>query len=210
MTDQSGESLERVSALVDGQLQGEEFVQALNDLESSAVARSNWDTFHVLGDVMRSGDVNAQPYDVDFVLRLRQRLTVDAIKKETAPAGFASQITRKETNVHSANDSSWLRAAGFASVALIGVLAWQGLQWVSAGNQAGFSQLAQHTVTPRVQPVSSVFVAQESSSTAVPQVMLRDPQLNAILAAHRQFGGISALQMPAGFVRNVTFEEGTR
>jgi sigma-E factor negative regulatory protein RseA len=26
------------------------------------------------------------------------------------------------------------------------------------------------------------------------------------MAAHRQFGGASALQMPAGFLRNATFE----
>lgn len=210
MTDRSSESLERVSALVDGQLHGEEFVQALTDLESSAVARSNWDTFHVLGDVMRSGDVNAQPYDADFVQRLRQRLSVDAIKKETIPVVFVSRIAQKRIKIHSANDSLWLRVAGVASVALVGVLAWQGLQWTSEGNRAAWPQLAQHNGTPPVQPASSAVVAQESSLTTVSQVMIRDPQLDAILEAHRQFGGISALQMPAGFVRNVTFEEGTR
>jgi sigma-E factor negative regulatory protein RseA len=41
-------------------------------------------------------------------------------------------------------------------------------------------------------------------------VMIRDPQLDALLAAHRQFGGTSALQMPTGFLRNATFEEGAR
>jgi len=40
--------------------------------------------------------------------------------------------------------------------------------------------------------------------------MIRDPQLDALLAAHRQFGGTSALQMPAGFLRRATFEEGPR
>ncbi|OYU41868.1 MAG: anti-anti-sigma factor, partial [Burkholderiales bacterium PBB4] len=39
-----------------------------------------------------------------------------------------------------------------------------------------------------------------------PQVMIRDPHLAALLAAHKQFGGTSALQMPAGFLRNATFE----
>jgi sigma-E factor negative regulatory protein RseA len=38
--------------------------------------------------------------------------------------------------------------------------------------------------------------------------MIRDPQLDAMLAAHKQFGGASALQMPAGFLRNATFQEG--
>jgi sigma-E factor negative regulatory protein RseA len=30
------------------------------------------------------------------------------------------------------------------------------------------------------------------------------------MAAHRQFGGTSALQMPTGFLRNATFEESAR
>jgi sigma-E factor negative regulatory protein RseA len=37
-------------------------------------------------------------------------------------------------------------------------------------------------------------------------VILRDPQLDAFLQAHRDAGGPSALQMPAGFLRNATFE----
>ena len=40
--------------------------------------------------------------------------------------------------------------------------------------------------------------------------MIRDPQLDELLAAHRQLGGASALQMPAGFLRNATFEGPTR
>ncbi|MHB8949586.1 MAG: sigma-E factor negative regulatory protein, partial [Rhodoferax sp.] len=39
-----------------------------------------------------------------------------------------------------------------------------------------------------------------------PQRMIRDPQLDALLAAHKQFGGTSALQGPAGFLRNATFD----
>jgi sigma-E factor negative regulatory protein RseA len=37
-------------------------------------------------------------------------------------------------------------------------------------------------------------------------VMIRDARLDEFLAAHRQLGGASALQMPAGFLRNATFE----
>ena len=35
-------------------------------------------------------------------------------------------------------------------------------------------------------------------------------QDEGLLAAHKQFGGTSALQMPAGFLRNATFEGGGR
>jgi sigma-E factor negative regulatory protein RseA len=36
--------------------------------------------------------------------------------------------------------------------------------------------------------------------------MLRDPHLDALMAAHRQFGGPSALQNSSGFLRNATFD----
>jgi sigma-E factor negative regulatory protein RseA len=36
--------------------------------------------------------------------------------------------------------------------------------------------------------------------------MLRDPELDALLSAHRAMGGNSALQLPSGFLRNATFE----
>ena len=35
--------------------------------------------------------------------------------------------------------------------------------------------------------------------------MIRDPRLDELLAA-QQFGKTTALQMPAGFLRNATFE----
>lgn len=34
--------------------------------------------------------------------------------------------------------------------------------------------------------------------------VLRDARLEELLAEHRQYGGMSALQMPAGFLRNAT------
>ena len=36
-------------------------------------------------------------------------------------------------------------------------------------------------------------------------VMLRDPRLDELVAAHRHYHGANNLQMPAGFLRNATF-----
>ena len=43
-----------------------------------------------------------------------------------------------------------------------------------------------------------------------PAIIIRDPQLDAMLAAHRQMGGATAFQMPSGFMRNATFNENKR
>lgn len=227
MVDQSIESAERVSALVDGQLQGDEFVHALADLASSGEARSNWDAYHLLGDVMRSGEDQVRAHDADFVLRLRQRMVKDTIEIVAISAVEIRAGGQKQSKFISANEGSWRRVAGLASVALAGVLAWQGLHWASSADPAAAPQLAQQNAAPLVPTASSVALANMSPTTvgralirsdgssalamtSEAPVMIRDPQLDALLAAHRQFGGTSALQIPAGFLRNATFEEGPR
>jgi len=61
-----------------------------------------------------------------------------------------------------------------------------------------------------VKSAPSTSTASLDSAGEQQAVMLRDPRLDALLAAHRQFGGTSALQMPSGFLRNATFDEGQR
>jgi sigma-E factor negative regulatory protein RseA len=50
----------------------------------------------------------------------------------------------------------------------------------------------------------------QSREAAAAPAMLRDSRLDELLAAHKQFGGTSALQMPAGFLRNATFDSAQR
>jgi sigma-E factor negative regulatory protein RseA len=40
--------------------------------------------------------------------------------------------------------------------------------------------------------------------------MIRNRELDALMAAHRQSGGSSALQNPSGFLRNATFDGAAR
>lgn len=221
MVDQSIESAEWVSALVDGQLQGDELVHALADLTSSSEARARWDTYHLLGDVMRSSAHQARAHDADFVRRLRLKMADNAIELVAVKAINIRVAGLNHSKYVSANDASWRRVAGFASIALAGVLAWQGMHWASSANPASAPQLAQHTATPPAMalasvsptPLGSALIRSDGSSAlalSAEPVMIRDPQLDALLAAHRRFGGASALQVPAGFVRNATFEEGLR
>jgi len=64
---------------------------------------------------------------------------------------------------------------------------------------------------PAPAPLAGTASAAAMAEAVVDQpAMIRDPKLDQWLAAHRQFGGASALQAPAGFVRNATFEGATR
>jgi sigma-E factor negative regulatory protein RseA len=102
----------------------------------------------------------------------------------------------------SANDAAlrWKWLAAVASVFAVAVLGWH----VGSVNTGASTQLA---TAPAAGQSAQAGLA---VSSAEPAVMLRDPRLDELLAAHRRFGGTSALQMPAGFLRNATFEQPER
>ena len=218
MADQNTESAERVSALVDGQLEGDEFLQALAELESSAEARSNWDAFHMLGDVMRSGAVGVRAHDAEFVARFRKRLIQTTAELSPVPGDTTeAKSPSDQWHARSANDGSWWRFGALASVVLAGALGWQGWQWTDSASSVESSALPgtsaavttagktnERQMLLRPDGTSALAVAPES------QVMIRNPQLDALLAAHRQLGGASGLQAPGGFLRSTTFDEGPR
>ncbi|WP_296490048.1 sigma-E factor negative regulatory protein [Rhodoferax sp.] len=233
MTDKSMRNTELVSALVDGQLRGDEFSNALAQLDASSEARQSWHAYHVLGDVMRTGQSTASAKDADFVMRLRARLQQEAAPLALHPAGdlladnarVSDTQARTAPRLVSANDNAWRLVVGLASVAVVGVMAWQGFQDSgSQGAQLATAPVAAPATAAQPAPSSATLASMgdlsatpsrdgagknEPTVSAAP-VMIRDPQLDALLAAHRQFGGTSALQMPTGFLRNATFEEGAR
>ncbi len=193
---QAEQAHELASALADGELQGAEFTQALLFLESSPEAQSRWHSYHLVGDVMRAGAGAAVgAHDAEFVARLRLRLHQDAGRPRPG-ARLGLDVVPS-----SANDSvwRWKLVAGLSSLAVVAVLGWQ-----LAVPSPQAVQLAVSGPTP-VQPQTSV-----TQPNAEPPVMIRDPRLDQLITAHQQLGGTSALQMPAGFLRNATFERPSR
>lgn len=194
---------EWLSALADGQLQGEEFAQALGRLGSSGEALSQWHAYHVAGDVLRCADLADCGRDQAFVARLRTRMAevrpFDQASGDMAMDGvwIPAPQGRPQAVRQSANDAvvRWKWLAGVASVLAVVVFGWN----VSRSPDA--AQLA------RAPSSAGAVAAAGQPASGEPPVMLRDPRLDELLAAHRQFGGTSALQMPAGFLRNATFEQ---
>lgn len=184
---------ELISALADGQLEGEAFGRGVEVAASDPLARQAWATYHLIGDVLRSGELAVASDPSAFTARLQQRL------REEPPLGAA--VSREEgafvaPRREAANDMRWKILAGFASFAAVSAIAWNLAGTVAAKPQAG--QLANAGA-------GAVLAAGADRA-----VMIRDPQLDELLAAHRQLRGPSALQMSAGFVRNATFNAGGR
>lgn len=212
---QAVENPDVVSALADGQLHGDAFACALTHLAESEDARRTWHSYHVIGDILRAGDAVDSTGDSAFLQRLRGELAKETITPvrldtpefiaETPDEQRAAALNRSK--VPAANDDRfrWKLWGAMASVALVSLGAWQALTVSQSG---GASVLAQAGAVGQLAaaPPQASSVPVVLADASAPQVMVRDPRLDALLAAHQQFGGTSALQMPTGFIRNATFE----
>jgi sigma-E factor negative regulatory protein RseA len=181
---------ELVSALADGQLRGEEFARAVEAASSDAAGREAWIAYHLIGDVLRSGELAAGSAPDEFLQRVQRALQQEPRGRAVADAGVSDLLAAPRRSA--ANDSSfrWKLVAGFASVAAVGAIAWS--------MAAGTAGKAEPPQLAAAETKGTVLTAGERG------VMIRDPQLDEFLAAHRRLGSASVL--PAGFVRNATLE----
>ena len=204
---------ENVSALADGQLHGEEFARAAEWAARNADGQMTWQDYHRVGDLLRTGEWGASSRDAAFMARFKARLQQEPLPSRQSKsyeliaiqAIDATAGSQKSFKNEAANDAAyrWKRLAGFASV-----LAVVAVGFLASGiwdEQRGSPQLAQVAVEA-IQPNQ----AASAPAGDGPNVMIRNSELDALLAAHRQFGGTTAFQVPTGFLRNATFEGGGR
>lgn len=194
---------EMISALADGQLRGEALERVIQMVATDPQARTAWHTYHLIGDVLRSGNLPTGTAPATFLAGFQVRMEHEQARERmqdtvAISAPVATPLQAPEVVVGSkspaANDGSfrWKLVAGFASVAAVAAVGWTAVNDLSRSQQP---QLARATAPAAVLPAEK------------PTVMIRDRRLDEMLAAHRQFGGgASALQTPAGFLRNATFE----
>ncbi len=195
---------ELLSALADGELGGNEIEQAL-----ALCAEDDhrcWQTYQLIGDVLRAPSLAHCSDPAKLIEGLRSAVRQDHLGTQMAVEQGASLPLG--TIGTAANDSvfRWKMVAGFASLAAVAAIGWNSFnEW--SGTSAAGAQLASTAPAANLAPVvANAPNASILQANAVPQVMIRDPRLDELLAAHKQFGGASALQMPAGFLRNATFE----
>jgi len=193
------ENPELISALADGQLSGEDLALALSVCAVDADALGRWEAYHLIGEVLRAPGSMAPARDAGFVSRLNARLVQEPALDAAQLGAVAEPAPRMPARddpanrwPEAANDSSlrWKLVAGFASLAAVAAIAWN----AAGGLFSPAPQLARQDVA---QPV---WVVSEHGT------LVRDVRMQELLAAHKLFGGTSALQAPSGFLRNATFE----
>ena len=196
--DNEMDNQELISALADGHLQGEALARGVQAATADARGRQAWCTYHVVGDVLRTGRAATGSAPEAFLARLRERLQEERPLAAPQPVAVAVPVTVQPTRVDTsrppANDWMWKLAAGVASVAAVAAVGWN--MWSGSAAPEAQPQLAG---APAAAPAPAVV---EASAPA----MIRDPRLDQLLDAHRQFGGAGLLQTSSGFLRNATFE----
>ena len=212
---------EWVSALADGQAGGNDQSTTLLAIYNDEELLTQWDNIHWVGDILRSPEALPTSCDGAFLARFRARLAAEpAVLREgglehhalvagpPASPPAVQAVGREEAApvAQSANDARfrWRWVAGVAGLGLVGVMALN-LRSDPSLDGAVSGQISSVQNLPTGLVERNVVVAGAGT-----QVMIRDPRLDQLLAAHKQFGGTSALQTPAGFLRNATFEETVR
>jgi sigma-E factor negative regulatory protein RseA len=188
---------DRISALVDGQLQAKELASVMADMETSPEMVSSWHVYQLIGDVMRSEDLAGGAHDLDFLTRLQAKLVLEPLS--TDPVQLTQVNLPIATVGANADMFRWKWLSGVAVSALVAVVGF------GVWNPSVQPQMQASMASPAVPAETQVANVQSQEP-----VMLRDPQLDALMAAHQQLGGHSALQMPSGFLRNATFERPSR
>lgn len=208
---------EQISALADGQLHGDAFADAIactGDDEGLAT----WQIYHLVGDVLRSNELARADSGNVLLSRLREQMVQEApVRRPAALAPEPALGVVAQARLPAANASvfRWKMVAGVASLAAVAAIGWSSVGMLQGGRGVSGAQMAsvgapviQAAPAPQgvMQPGSMIAVAENEGQ----QVMIRDPRLDELLAAHKQFGSTSALQMPAGFLRNATFATPSR
>jgi sigma-E factor negative regulatory protein RseA len=196
---------ERLSALADGELVGAGLSASCEAWARDGALRADWHAWHLIGDVLRSEDLAADPrHDRAFCAQLRARLQAEPVVLAPAPT-LAHPAGRR------ARPGRWTAAGAVAAgvVLVVGTFAV-----VRPGGSPPSAQIARADLSaPTASPGAA---APDTDAAALPVAIvadskiIRDAQLERYLEAHKQFAGTSALGVPSAFLRSATVDSAAR
>lgn len=213
--------LEQLSACMDGELDSAELDQLLAQLPEMDGAQGNCyaslQTYLSIGETLRSS-YTSHSRSVSMLDALQAKIALEpplqALEQPQAGSVAVPVVPAAERSVqapHASQDAAnhaifrWKMVAGLASVAAVAMVGWNSMGLLSGQPGKGGTQ-----IVASAQPAAAATQAQGLVQMPVTvgqnaSIMLRDPRLDELLAARGQIGGTANLQMPAGFLRNATF-----
>jgi len=169
--------MDKVSEWMDGELDEHQARRQSLRISRDEVARDSWNTFHLIGDVMRGEPVMSQRFTDGLTERMSLEPTVLAPRR-----GVVRRVTSYALPI----------AASIAAVAAVG--------WIASVTQplAPEPQVASAPVAPAavVQP-----------STQLASVPTEGKKVHEYLFAHQQFGPSTEIQGLAPYIRSVSAEQ---
>jgi sigma-E factor negative regulatory protein RseA len=196
-----------LSAFADGEPAGRDPAELTTAWARQPELRRDWQSWHLIGDTLRSDELAGRGSQAAFLATLRERMA-----KEPVVLAPTAPITEPRIDVSlRRNRSPWggrvAVAAGFVAVAAVLVL----LNAPPTGTPGVVSAQAPGrtaTVVPVAAiPSPAVVVASRPLGELGP--MLRDARLDAYLTAHRQVG-INSLMGVAGAAVQPVLADGAR
>ena len=181
----------KFSALMDGDLADVDIEGACASWRADVHVRECWHTYHLIGDVLRSGELACDAGRAQaFLAGVRERLAAEPVPFCPGALGGADApvaVVPESPGRRSVRVRTWAPMAAAAGVAAVaGVL------------------VVMRTSVPQASPAVAAQAVGPRSASAV----IRDARLDRYLAAHRQVSNTAAVYVPGATVRNVDSRAG--
>ena len=233
-SEQQAAQRERLSALMDGELDDQSVGAACQQWRQSEHSRSAWHAYHLIGDTLRSDDLGTVPArDGAFLDALRVRLAREPVVLAPQPLESVSPAAHRSglraSGAAGFKRRSWLApsaiAAGFMAVAAVLVLTGTpvtvdervaGNSNSNSNNSNRIDVVATSARQGVAMPVAAAPSLSDPPGSGEPQAyvadgpLIRSARLDRYLSAHQQFAGSSALGVPSGFMRHATADAAPR
>jgi sigma-E factor negative regulatory protein RseA len=175
--------MERLSSLMDGELDEHEIAGELARISNDPERQACWAAYHMIGDALRGESVAED----DFTVRVRARL--ESEPTVLAPMRHVRRTTRR---------IALPLAASLCGAAVVAWLALSNNPMVSPDAGEASPSLAASQTTAPVSPMTEVADVSES-----------DP-MSEYLMAHQQFSPSTAMQGVVPYVRTVSATDSVR
>jgi sigma-E factor negative regulatory protein RseA len=170
--------MDKISAFMDGESAEAETQQALKRLQTDAECKKLWDSYHLVGDIMRGEQILRE----DFVQRLRQRI-------DEEPTVLAPHARWR-----AANHFAFSAAAAIAGLAVVLTIAFSNNSLRPAADIATGPKIEQDKLAQ----------AAPAERQSQPPHAANQAQVNEYLMAHQEFSPRTALQGVLPYVRSVS------
>lgn len=238
-SDQEHKAFALLSALADGQATAVEAEQARQAWADSSEARERWHNYHLIGDVLRSEGLagGSRRDDLAFLETFRERLAQEPVVLAPAalPRDTGQPLRRRQWTGPTAVAAGFVMALGALVTTLNGgplapsapapafaqgldssaqgrdvAQAWVGPETALAPELRN-SLVADSTMVQQADNADPSSFSRHVNEQAVGDLLLvRDAQLDQLLASRHQFSPAHALSLSAGPVRSVGFESAAR